>query len=315
MPTKLTRTLNQVKMQLQYMKKNGRAIVAGSEEHEDLKARHTALAQAQRDTITARINVHTTAEVDRAINATSSTGTTVINATEIAIDRAAVRIIAAVDAAAQRRRRTPAVADGATVLAGSSTDPVAPLAGSVSSDLCQVIIKKSKFGREEHICNRPRLTHTPFGYTCRYHSQYRHDARRPPVASSTAASAAGAADADDAEWEEVCAQAEEDLDAQGVLKAAADAEEAAEDEDILNMTTAEQAINAKSVSRTAADSEEETCGDDLLAAVFGEPDRKRRKGKKSKRNGAPCEDIVTGYHDILNYTKPASRATSSSAPE
>ena len=94
-------------------------------------------------------------------------------------------------------------------------------------------------------------------------------------------------DTDDAEWEEVCAQAEEDLDAQGVLKAAADAEEAAEDEDILNMTPEEQA-NPKSVSRTAADSEEETCGDAMIAATFGEetagePAKKRRKGKKSQR--------------------------------
>ena len=81
---------------------------------------------------------------------------------------------------------------------------------------------------------------------------------------------------------------EEDLDAQKVLKEAADAEESAEDEDILNMcaTTEEKAISAKSVSRTAADSEEETAGDEMLAgnemlaAVFGEPEKKKRKGRK-----------------------------------
>jgi len=268
MPTNLTRTLSQLKMQLQNMKKNGRAIVAGSEEHDDLKARHAALAQAQRDTIAARINAHTTEEADRVINATSSTGATVINATEVAVDRAADRIIAAVAAAAPRRRRTPAVADGGTAVAGSSTDPVAPLVGSMDSDLCQVIVKASKFGRLEHICNRPKLTYTSFGYTCRYHSQYRHDAGRPHLASSTtdaasAADAAGAAGAADDAADDAADQETADADDDAKLDEYADAEE--------------KARSAKRTSWTAADSE-----DEFLASVFAEPSEKKRRKKGRK---------------------------------
>ena len=235
-----------------------------------------AVADDKRTKVAARVNAHTTAEADRAINAT-----------EVAIDRATDRIIAAVATASPHRRRTVA---GATVLAGSSTDPVVPLAGSVDSELCQVVIKKSRFGREEHICNRPRSTPTPFGFTCRYHSQYRHDARRPTV-TSTAASAAEQEEADDAELNEyAAAELLKEAAAEEAVAEEAAAEEAvaedAVDEDILSMTPEEQA-NPKSVSRTSADSDAETW-DAMIATTFGEetagePAKKMRKGKKSQR--------------------------------
>jgi len=121
-----------------------------------------------------------------------------------------------------------------------------------------------------------------------------------------AQSAAGAADqdADDAEWEEACAHALEDLDAREVLKKEADAEEAAEDEDILNMTTEEKAISAKSVSRTAADSEEETAGDEMLA----EPPRKKCRVFKECRMGLPTQ---VGIDDLFNV---ASRSANHLTP-
>jgi len=128
-----------------------------------------------------------------------------------------------------------------------------------------------------------------------------------PVASSTVASAAGAADqdADDAEWEEACAHALEDLDAREVLKKEADAEEAAEDEDILNMTTEEKAISAKSVSRTAADSEEETAGDEMLA----EPPRKKCRVLKECRMGLPTQVGIDAIFNVAsrsaNHLTPA----------
>jgi len=122
-----------------------------------------------------------------------------------------------------------------------------------------------------------------------------------------AQSAAGAADqdADDAEWEEACAHALEDLDAREVLKKEADAEEAAEDEDILNMTTEEKAISAKSVSRTAADSEEETAGDEMLA----EPPRKKCRVLKECRMGLPTQVGIDAIFNVAsrsaNHLTPA----------
>ena len=227
-----------------------------------------AVADDKRTKVAARVNAHTTVETDRAINAT-----------EIAINRASDRIIAAVMAATPRRRRT---VDDATVLAGSSTDPVVPLAGSVDSELCQVVVKKSRFC-EEHICNRPRTIQTPFGFSCRYHSMYRHDAQRPTVVSTVVP-------ADDAEFKEACAQAKKDrkakkdLDEKELLKKADAEEEAAEDEDILNMIVEED--NPKGASRTAADSDAEFW-DATFAALgeetTGEPAKKKHKGKKSQR--------------------------------
>ena len=254
-----------------------------------------AVAGDKRTKVATRVNAHTTAEADR-----------VIAASRTEADRAADRIIAAVAAAAQRRRRTPAVADGGLAIAGSSTDPVAPLVGSMDSDLCQVIIKASKFGRLEHICNRPKLTYTSFGYTCRYHSQYRHDAQRPHLASSTAASAADAADQETADADDAAGAADQET---------ADADDDAKLDEYA--AAEEKARSAKRTSWTAADSE-----DELLASASAEPSEKKRRkegrndGKKSKRNRAPREDTtVKGYHDIKTYMQPVLPATISRSPE
>jgi len=330
MPSVLSRKLWAVNHQLEAMTKKwknskgpqSRDIVDGSEEHIALTTERdkivAAMSQNAKNRITARVNSHTTAVVvenaDRVIAASRAEADRVIAASRAEADRSADRIIATVAAAAPRRRRTPAVADGGTVVAGSSTDPVAPLVGSMDSDLCQVIIKASKFGRLAHVCNRPRLTYTSFGYSCRYHSQYRHDAQRPHRASSTAAStadAAGAADAAEAADAADDAADQEAADADDAAGAADQEAADADDDAKLDEYAAaeEKARSAKRTGRTAADSE-----DELLASASAEPEKKRRKEKKSKRNGAPRED-TKGYRDIKTYMKPVLSATRSRSPE
>jgi len=277
MPVRFTHTKNQrdlsnVEWEVSHKVKRGsnRAILA--DEMKELEDKRDALKAAVATDRRVRINSHTTAVVvenaDRVITASRAEADRVIAASRAEADRAADRIIATVAAAAQRRRRTPAVADGGKAVAGSSTDPVAPLVGSMDSDLCQVIVKASKFGRLEHICNRPKLTYTSFGYTCRYHSQYRHDAGRPHLASSTtdaasAADAAGAAGAADDAADDAADQEAADADDDAKLDEYADAEE--------------KARSAKRTSWTAADSE-----DEFLASVFAEPSEKKRRKKGRK---------------------------------
>ena len=111
-------------------------------------------------------------------------------------------------------------------------------------------------------------------------------------------------EAHDAELEE----AEDDLDAQEVLKEEADAAEAAENEAILNMTTEETAtaahepraaLSSKSVSRTAADSEEEAA----------EPPRKKCRVLKECRMGLPTQVGIDAIFNVAsrsaNHLTPA----------
>ena len=272
MPTWTKKTRNQVALSnvgrsLRYMRESPEAIVQADLdalvlEQDRLRA---AVAGDKRTKVATRVNAHTTEEADRVITASRAEADRVIAASRTEADRAADRIIAAVAAAAQRRRRTPAVADGGKAVAGSSTDPVAPLVGSMDSDLRQVIVKASKFGRLEHICNRSKLTYTSFGYTCRYHSQYRHDAGGPRLASSTAASVAGAAGA---------------ADAADVADDAADQEAADADDDAkLDEYAAaeEKTRSAKRTSWTAADSE-----DEFVTSLFAEPSEKKRRKEGRK---------------------------------
>ena len=106
-------------------------------------------------------------------------------------------------------------------------------------------------------------------------------------------------EAHDAELEEACTRALEDLDAQEVLKEEADAAEAAENEAILNMTIEETAISAKSVSRTAADSEEEAA----------EPPRKKCRVLKECRMGLPTQVGIDAIFNVAsrsaNHLTPA----------
>jgi len=106
-------------------------------------------------------------------------------------------------------------------------------------------------------------------------------------------------EAHDAEWDEACTRALDDLDAQEVLKEEADAAEAAENEAILNMTIEETAISAKSVSRTAADSEEDAA----------EPPRKKCRVLKECRMGLPTQVGIDAIFNVAsrsaNHLTPA----------